>query len=65
MTNDSLAVLEERLAWLQRHVAEQDRAMLKLYEELDRLKQQVADLRKKGADRADESTETDERPPHY
>ena len=65
MNPDRLALLEERLAWLQRHVAEQDKAMLRLTEEIDRLKQQVADLRAKSAAEPGEAAGPAERPPHY
>jgi len=65
MNPDRLALLEERLAWLQRHVAEQDRAMLQLTEEIDRLKQQVADLCGKLAAEPGGESGPAERPPHY
>ncbi len=64
MKNESLSLLEERLAWLQRHVAEQDKAMLEMAGEIDRLKKQVAELRAKLAE-AGEAPRNDERPPHY
>jgi SlyX protein len=47
MENERLALLEEKLAWLQRHVAEQDRAMLDTAAEIGRLKKQVAELRER------------------
>ena len=65
MNNESLARLEERLAWLQRHVTEQDRAMLEMAGEIDRLKQQVAELRAKSTGDADGPEPADGRPPHY
>ncbi len=65
MNDQPLARLEEKLAWLQRHVAEQDKAMLELAGEIDRLKKQVAELRAKPTDDADGSPPADERPPHY
>jgi len=66
MTNEPLDRLEEKLAWLQRHVAEQDKAMLEMAGEIDRLKKQVAELRAKQAEGGpDESGPADERPPHY
>jgi len=64
MKNEPLSLLEERLAWLQRHVAEQDKAMLEMAGEIDRLKKQVAGLRAKLAE-AGESLRGEERPPHY
>lgn len=65
MNHDRLALLEEKLAWLQRHVMEQDKAMLKMAEEIDRLKKRVTELRGKMAAEPDESSAPDERPPHY
>jgi len=65
MKNERLALLEEKLAWLQRHVTEQDKAMLELAGEIDRLKKQVTELRAKLAADPGEPAEADERPPHY
>ncbi len=65
MTNEPLARLEEKLAWLQRHVAEQDKVMLEMAGEIDRLKKQVAELRGKLPEPADGPASADERPPHY
>ena len=66
MTPATIAVLEERIAWLQRHVTEQDRAMLEMAGELERLKKQVAELRAKQTEGGpDDSGPTDQRPPHY
>ena len=64
MKNESLSRLEERLAWLSRHVTEQDKAMLEMAGEIERLKKQVAELRGKLAE-AGETPRGDERPPHY
>lgn len=63
---DRITQLEERHAHLQRHVTEQDKAMLGLTEEVARLRKEIAALRARvtsapaGAEDA-----TDERPPHY
>jgi SlyX protein len=65
MENERLALLEEKLAWLQRHVAEQDRTMLDTAAEIDRLKKQVAELREKLAAGSGEPPRAEERPPHY
>ncbi len=65
MKDESLARLEERLAWLQRHVTEQDKVMLELAGEIDRLKKQVAELRSKQANDAEDTPPDHERPPHY
>ena len=65
MNDEPLARLEEKLAWLQRHVTEQDKAMLEIAGEIDRLKKQVAELRAKSTEAAEGSPPADERPPHY
>jgi len=65
MKNERLAFLEEKLAWLQRHVTEQDKAMLELAGEIDRLKKQVTELRAKLAADPGEPADVDEHPPHY
>jgi SlyX protein len=59
--------LEERLAWLQRHVTEQDKAMLDMSREIDRLKSEVVRLtqRSDAGPAQAEPGATDERPPHY
>ena len=65
MNPDPIARLEEKLAWLQRHVAEQDKAMLEMAGEFERLKKQVAELRAKPIAEPDGPPAGDERPPHY
>jgi len=65
MKNERIALLEEKLAWLQRHVTEQDKAMLELAGEIDRLKKQVTELRAKLAADPGGPADADERPPHY
>jgi SlyX protein len=59
--------LEERLAWLERHVTEQDKAMLALHEEIARLRTELKQLRERptAAPAPSEAVEQDERPPHY
>ena len=65
MNDDRLAVLEEKLAWLQRHVAEQDKAMLAMAEEIDRLKKKASEVAEKLAGEPGSPPAGDERPPHY
>jgi SlyX protein len=65
MNNDRIARLEEKLAWLQRHVTEQDKAMLEMAGEIERLKKQVAELREKPAAESDAPPAGAEPPPHY
>lgn len=59
--------LEERLAWLERHVTEQDKAMLALHEELARLRAELKQLRERpsAATSENEPSDSAERPPHY
>lgn len=67
MNDERLTNLEERFAWIERHVREQDKAMLEMGEELRRLRREAELL--KGSllrkDSGDESTEPDQKPPHY
>ena len=65
-----IARLEERLAWFERHVTEQDKAMLELSQLVERLRQEVLVLRERNAGGAPgganvEGAAPDERPPHY
>ena len=68
MANDEaerLANLEVRYAFLERHVAEQDRAMLEMAARIDRIEARLKQLGER-VERGDESgLPTDERPPHY
>ena len=65
MNDDRLALLEEKLAWLQRHVTEQDRAMLEMAGEIERLQKQLAEWREKPAAEPDGPPAGSDRPPHY
>ena len=65
MKNERVALLEEKLAWLQRHMTEQDKAMLEMAEDIARLKRTVTELRAKLAGDSGEPPEGGERPPHY
>jgi SlyX protein len=62
-----IARLEERLAWLERHLTEQDKAMLEMAEDLTRLRRELLVLRERlpsgGGDEPGMSAH--ERPPHY
>jgi len=65
---DRLTKLEERYAHLQRHVAEQDKAMLELGELVSRLKKEILLLKAQavhGTSETADAAATDERPPHY
>jgi len=61
-----LTHLEERYAHLQKHLTEQDKAMLALGDELRRLKKELATLRSHQTSQPGAGeTPQDERPPHY
>lgn len=62
--------LEERLAWLERHVTAQDKEMLALHDALARLRRELAALQTTSAERderndASATGDADPRPPHY
>jgi SlyX protein len=65
--NESIKRLEEKIAYLERHVTEQDKAMLELAEDIARLRRELKVLRDRADTRgAGESPgEAGERPPHY
>jgi SlyX protein len=67
--NESIKRLEEKIAYLERHVTEQDKAMLEMADELAALRREMkmirdrADVSDPRSAQADDSP--DERPPHY
>ncbi len=67
VSNERIDRLEERLAWLQRHVTEQDKAMLEMAGQLDRVKAELTRLKQRAdvSSPTAEGTAIDERPPHY
>jgi len=67
VSNDRLTDLEARFAWLERHVVEQDRAMLTMSDELRRLKEELQRFRERAAGAGPDAGPSDasERPPHY
>lgn len=60
-------MLEEKIAYLERHVAEQDKAMLEMAEDITRLRRELITLRDRtsSAPRGEDELPADERPPHY
>ncbi|WP_425506198.1 SlyX family protein [Termitidicoccus mucosus] len=60
-----MARVEERLAWLERHMTEQDKVMLELTETLDRLRREAEVLRRRVGDGINLHPQEEERPPHY
>ncbi len=70
MSGERIERVEERVAWLEHHVTQQDRVMLELAERLDRVTRELARLRERSAGgsvpgEAGGAEATDERPPHY
>lgn len=67
--NESLKRLEEKIAYLERHVTEQDKAMLEMADDIARLRRELKTLRERagggGAAEGEGETMPDERPPHY
>ena len=66
-TPQQIARLEERLAWLERHVVEQDKAMLEMSDDIIRLRRELHALRDRQTpgDSGESGSPSDERPPHY
>lgn len=69
MSSERIDRLEERLAWLERHVEEQDKVVLALSDTVDRLRAELRLLRERGSagqgGAGDFTPLTEDRPPHY
>lgn len=72
MPDERVKLLEERVAWLEHHVTQQDKAMLEQAKRLDRLAAEVLRLREReqsaadiGAGASGPHVSVHERPPHY
>lgn len=66
--NENLRTLEEKIAYLERHVTEQDKAMLEFSDQLARLRRELKGLRERlptGAGGPTDEEPADQRPPHY
>ena len=60
--------LEERIAFMQRHLEQQDRVILEISRQVARLAEQVARLRKarfQAEGEAEQGPPADEKPPHW
>ena len=66
--SEAITRLEEKIAYLERHIVEQDKAMLEFADQLEWLKQRLSAVSGRlsagGVPGAAENP-TDERPPHY
>jgi len=68
MSIDRLHRVEERIAWLERHVAEQDKAMLEFSAQISQLQKELLALRDRASGSPGpglDSSADDDRPPHY
>jgi SlyX protein len=65
MNDERIARLEEKLAWLQRHVTEQDEVMLGLAEQIERLKKNLLEISQQPDAETGPPPASDDRPPHY
>ena len=66
--SESLRPLEEKIAYLERHVVEQDKVMLELAGDLARLRKELHKVRARlapGQAGEGDAAPNDERPPHY
>lgn len=63
--SDRLGILESRYAFLEKHVAEQDRAMLEMAARIDLLEARLKQLHGRVERGTDAGSPHDERPPHY
>ena len=66
--NETIKRLEEKIAYLERHVVEQDKAMLEMAEDIARLRRELGAVRERTAELTQEvaaDEPLDERPPHY
>lgn len=72
MSDARIEKAEERIAWLEHHVTQQDKAMLEMAKRLDRLQAELVRLRERSTSvgvsesgGAGSDSEPMERPPHY
>lgn len=66
--NETIRHLEEKIAYLEHHVTEQDKVMLELADDLARLRKELKLLAGRisgGSGESEEDLPEQERPPHY
>lgn len=64
MSETTIAQLEERIAWLEKHVVEQDKVILAMRDDYDRTKAHLELLRERMQSR-EVPLDPNEKPPHY
>ncbi|GAB5559194.1 MAG: hypothetical protein SynsKO_08410 [Synoicihabitans sp.] len=64
MSETPIERLEERIAWLERHLLEQDKVMMSQGDEIAKLKEGIISLRERISSR-ETPLDPNERPPHY
>jgi uncharacterized coiled-coil protein SlyX len=68
MSEERLNDLEARYAWLEKHVAEQDKVMASMEESFRKLRREVEAIQKlarAGAEQTGEDSSPEPPPPHY
>lgn len=68
MSDARVEKIEERVAWLEHHVTQQDKAMLEMAKRLDRQQAELLRLRERSLVESGSGAAPDtnaERPPHY
>lgn len=63
---DDIQRLQEKIAYLERHVGEQDKAMLEMATQLDFLQREMGVMRERLTEtKSPDTTLVNEKPPHY
>lgn len=64
MAEAQISRLEERIAWLEKHVAEQDKVILSQTDDMEKMREAVLAIRERMNSR-ETPLDPNERPPHY
>lgn len=62
---DALRLLEEKTAYLERHIEAQDRELLRLWNTIDKLNQDLKKLQARIEEGNNSEAPPNDRPPHY
>ena len=66
MNTESFQELKTKIAFLERHIEEQDRVIMKLHQKVETIVQEIGQLKTTLQQSSSSSSEIpDERPPHY